>query len=118
MSKPAKSDPRVSYLKFLSISATPKLYWPEFKRKFRKEPIMTDRHFADKDREKLYREYIPKLKLSESDRRKEFTALLKSVAKEEWKDGIMPLSVERDIRFYGVRDERSRKELVDVFLGR
>lgn len=118
ISKPAKSDPRVSYLKFLSINATPKLYWPEFKRKFRKEAAMNDRHFADKDREKLYREYIPKLKLSESERRKEFTTLLKSVEKDEWKDGNIPASIERDIRFYGVRDERSRKELVDVFLGR
>lgn len=118
LAKPAKSDPRVTYLKFLSINATPKLYWPEFKRKFRKEPDMNDRHFADKDREKLYREYIPKLKLSDSERKKEFTALLKSVAKEEWKDGDLPSVVERDVRYYGVRDERSRKELVDVFLGR
>lgn len=116
--KLSKSDPRVSYLTFLSINATPKLYWPEFKRKFRKEPIMTDRHFADKDREKLYREYIPKLKLSESDRRKEFTVLLKSIPKDEWKDVDVPASVAKDIRFYGVRDEKRRNELVDAFLGR
>lgn len=116
--KQSRLDPRVVYLRFLSINATPKLYWPEFKRKFRKDTEMTDRHLADKDREKLYREYIPKLKLSESDRRKEFTALLKSVAKEEWKDVNVPASVEKDIRFYGVRDEKRRKDLVDAFLGR
>lgn len=113
-----KADPLVAYLQFLSVNATPKLYWPEFKRKFRKEAVMADRRVADKDREKLYREYIPKLKLGESERRKEFAAVLKSVAKEDWKDGNPPAAVERDVRFYAVRDERSRKELVDVFLGR
>lgn len=117
-SKTTKSDPRVTYLTFLSINATPKLYWPEFKRKYRKEPAMTDRYFADKDREKLYREYIPKLKLSEGDRRKEFTTLLKSVPKEEWGSGDPPVSIIRDIRYYGVRDEVRRQELVDIFLGR
>lgn len=117
-SRSSKSDPRISYLNFLSINATPKLYWPEFKRKFRKDSAMTDRHFAEKDREKLYREYIPKLKMSDSDRRKEFTALLKSISKDEWQGGDVPATVEKDIRYYGVRDEKRRKELVDAFLGR
>lgn len=117
-SKSLKPDPRISYLKFLSMNATPKLYWPEFKRKFRKDPAMTDRHFAEKDREKLYREYILKLKLSESERRKEFTTLLKTVTKDEWEGVNVPSSIEKDIRYYGVRDDRRRKELVDAFFGR
>ncbi|KAK5956714.1 hypothetical protein OHC33_002201 [Knufia fluminis] len=113
--KPGKLDPRIAYLRFLAKEATPKLYWPEFKRKFRKTPEMTDKYFADKDREKLYREYITKLKTSDAERKKEFTALLKSIKPEDWQDVHVPLSVEKDLRFYGVRDEESREELVVGF---
>ena len=53
-----KQDPRIPYMAFLQKQATPKLYWPEFRRKFRKEAEMRDTKLADKDREKWYREYI------------------------------------------------------------
>jgi hypothetical protein len=46
------------YLEFLQRNATPKLYWPEFKRKYKKEPEMRDSKLSDKDREKWYRDYI------------------------------------------------------------
>lgn len=117
--KSKKTDPRISYLRFLAKEATPKLYWPEFKRKFRKAPEMTDRYFPDKDREKLYREYATKLKLSDADRKKELTALLKSVPDGEWSDKndkVFPEKIEKDLRFYGVRDEKGRKEMVDGFV--
>jgi len=113
--KSGKVDPKVTYLRFLAEEATPKLYWPEFKRKFRKAPEMTDRYFPDKDREKLYREYINKLKTSDTDRKREFTTLLKSVKPEDWDGEGVPLSVEKDLRFYGVRDEGGRRELVQGF---
>ena len=54
----AKQNPRIPYFAFLEQHATPKLYWPEFKRKFKKEPEMRDTKIVDKDREKWYREYI------------------------------------------------------------
>ena len=38
--KEEKKDPRIPYLAFLQKHATPKLYWPEFKRKYRKEAEM------------------------------------------------------------------------------
>lgn len=113
--RPDKLDPRVAYLRFLAREATPKLYWPEFKRKFRKASEMTDRYFSDKDREKLYREYIAKLKVSDAERKKEFTTLLKSTKPEDWLTGDVPLAVEKDLRFYGVRDEKSREELTGGF---
>lgn len=113
--KTVKADPRITYLRFLSKEATPKLYWPEFKRKYRKRPEMTDRYFPDKDREKLYREYIAKLKLSEADRKKEFTSLLKSASADEWESGL-PASIEKNLQFYGVRDEQHRHELVQGFV--
>lgn len=53
-----KKDPRISYYSFLQRYATPKLYWPEFRRKYKKEPELRDSKLSDKDREKAYREYI------------------------------------------------------------
>ncbi|KAJ6095884.1 WW/Rsp5/WWP [Penicillium sp. IBT 16267x] len=73
-----KQDPRIKYLAFLQEHATPKFYWPEFKRKFRKEPEMKDSQLHDKDREKFYRDYISRLKASESTRKSDLSALLKS----------------------------------------
>lgn len=71
-----KKDPRIPYLALLAEKASPKLYWPEFKRKFKREPELSDRSLQDRDREKLYREFISSLKTDESKRRKEFTQLL------------------------------------------
>lgn len=53
-----RKDPRISYFHFLQRHATPKLYWPEFRRKYKKEPELRDTKLSDKDREKAYREYI------------------------------------------------------------
>lgn len=53
-----KQDPRISYFSFLQSHATPKLYWPEFRRKYKKEPALRDAKLSDKDREKAYRDYI------------------------------------------------------------
>ena len=77
--KMEKQDPRIPYLAFLSDHATPKLYWPEFKRKYKKDALMNDRKFSEKDREKLYREHINRLKLPESTRKADLTNLLKSI---------------------------------------
>lgn len=75
----AKLDPKIPYLAFLAEKASPKLYWPEFKRKYRKDAEMNDRKLGDKDREKLYREHINRLKLPESTRKADLTNLLKSI---------------------------------------
>lgn len=53
-----KKDPRIQYFSFLQSHASPKLYWPEFRRKYRNEPPLRDPKLSDKDREKSYREYI------------------------------------------------------------
>ena len=53
-----KQNPRLPYLSFLQTHATPKLYWPEFRRKYKKEPEMRDAKLSDKEREKWYRDYI------------------------------------------------------------
>lgn len=74
-----KQDPKIPYLAFLHEKATPKLYWPEFKRKFKREAEMNDRKLSDKDREKLYRDHINRLKLPESTRKADLLNLLKSI---------------------------------------
>lgn len=74
-----KQDPRIPYLAFLADKASPKLYWPEFKRKFKREGIMSDRKLGDKEREKLYRQHITRLKLPESSRKADLLTLLQSV---------------------------------------
>lgn len=53
-----KQDPRIPYFSFLQSHATPKLYWPEFRRKYKKESALRDIKLSDKDREKAYRDYI------------------------------------------------------------
>ena len=81
--KEEKKDPRIRYLALLQEYATPKLYWPEFKRKYRKEPEMKDSRMVDKDREKLYRDLITRLKLPESTRKSDLSALLKSIPRDQ-----------------------------------
>ena len=56
--KEEKKDPKILYFAFLQTRATPKLYWPEFRRKYQKEPEMRNSKITDRDREKWYREYI------------------------------------------------------------
>ncbi|KAL4971134.1 FF domain protein [Aspergillus stella-maris] len=77
--KQEKKDPRIKYLAFLQDHATPKLYWPEFKRKYRKEPEMRDSQLSDKDREKSYRDLVSRMRLPESTRKSDLSKLLKSL---------------------------------------
>lgn len=56
--KAQKQDPKIPFWAFLKENASTKLYWPEFKRKFKKSPGLKDSKLADKDKEKMYREYI------------------------------------------------------------
>ncbi len=52
------NDPRIPYFSFLQSHATPKLYWPEFRRKYKNEAALRNGKLSDKEREKSYREYI------------------------------------------------------------
>ena len=76
--KEEKRDPKIPYLAFLQKNATPKLYWPEFRRKFKKEPEMHNNQISDKDREKWYRDYVSRLKLPEATLKSDMVKLLKS----------------------------------------
>ncbi|KAJ8122100.1 hypothetical protein O1611_g9929 [Lasiodiplodia mahajangana] len=74
-----RKDPKIPYMAFLQEKATPKLYWPEFRRKYKREGPMRDTSLSDRDREKWYREYINRLKLPQDTLKKDLTSLLREI---------------------------------------
>ena len=105
--KEEKRDPRIPYFAFLESHATPKLYWPEFRRKYRSEPEMRAAKITDKDREKWYREYINRLKLPESTLRADLVKLLKSTPlhaiNRSTTIDMLPPSILTDMRYISLR---------------
>ncbi|KAI0483710.1 hypothetical protein F4859DRAFT_409835 [Xylaria cf. heliscus] len=77
--KEEKKDPRIPYMAFLQQKANPKLFWPEFRRKYKREGPMRDTSLNDRDRENWYREYIKRLKLPLDTLKKDLTGLLKEI---------------------------------------
>ncbi|EYE92150.1 FF domain protein [Aspergillus ruber CBS 135680] len=117
--KQEKQDPRIQYLAFLQERATPKLYWPEFKRKYRKESEMKDTHLSDRDREKFYREHISRLKLPESTRKSDLSALLKSVPLQSLNRSstihALPSTIITDIRYISLSPQ-VRDSLIETYI--
>lgn len=117
--KQQKADPRIKYLEFLQEHATPKLYWPEFKRKYRKEPEMKDSQLGDKDREKFYRDHISRLKQPESTRKSDLSALLKSVPLDLLHKSsnleTLPPAIITDIRYIGLAP-KVRNPLIEAYI--
>ena len=117
--KEEKKDPRIPFLAFLHKHATPKLYWPEFKRKYKKEAEMRDSSMADKDREKFYRDHINRLKLPQSTLKSDLSILLKaqplSMLNNATLPSHLPPSVLADIRYISL-DPSSRDPLVEAYI--
>ncbi|MCJ1313161.1 hypothetical protein MMC25_006838 [Agyrium rufum] len=117
--KEEKKDPRIPYLTFLEKYATPKLYWPEFRRKYQKEQEMKNTKVADKEKEKLYREYINRLKLPESTLKKDLTTLLKSLPAHSLNQSTsmsaLPTLVLSDIRYISLRPAL-RDPLIETYI--
>ncbi len=117
--KEEKKDPRIPYLTFLQKHATPKLYWPEFKRKYKKEHEMRDSSMADKDREKLYREHINRLKLPQSTLKSDLSTLLKAqplaLLNRSTLPTHLPPAVLTDIRYISL-DASTREPLIEAFI--
>ncbi|KAI0003549.1 hypothetical protein F4779DRAFT_95377 [Xylariaceae sp. FL0662B] len=114
-----QKDPRIPYLAFLQQKATPKLYWPEFRRKYKREPVMRDTALSDRDREKWYREHINRLKLPLDTLKKDLTALLKSVPRGALNNQTplenLPGQVLTDVRFISL-DSRIRDPLIAAYV--
>lgn len=117
--KQEKQDPRIKYLAFLQEHATPKLYWPEFRRKYRKESEMKDTKLSDKDREKFYRDHISQLKLPESTRKSDFSALLKSIPLHALNRSsnvhALPPTILTDIRYISLAS-KVRDPLIEAYI--
>ncbi|KAL2264336.1 hypothetical protein VTK26DRAFT_6579 [Humicola hyalothermophila] len=117
--KEEKKDPRIPYMAFLQEKATPKLYWPEFRRKYRKEEPMKDPKLSDKDREKWYREHINRLKLPQStlkaDLKKLLASLPLSVLNNQTMPSHLPPQVLADIRYVSL-DPQVRDPFIEAYL--
>lgn len=114
-----KKDPKILYIRFLHEHATPKLYWPEFKHKFRKDPALRSADLSEKDRERLYRDHINRLKLPESTRKTGLKDLLKSISLQDLHRDCtletLPPSVLTDLRFISL-PSKSRDPLVEAYI--
>ncbi|KAK6581222.1 hypothetical protein PZA11_005913 [Diplocarpon coronariae] len=117
--KEEKKDPRIPYLAFLQKHATPKLYWPEFKRKYKKESEMRDSGMSDKDREKFYREHINRLKLPQPTLKSDLVALLKTQPLHLLNNSTLyshlPPAILADIRYISL-DASMRDPLVEGYI--
>lgn len=116
----AKRDPKIPYLDFLHRCATSdKLYWPEFKRKYRKEPEMKDVKLPDKDKEKLYREHVKRIAMRPADLEADLKKLLEAqpVAKLNNSTTLdtLPDAVRVDLRFISLPGSR-RGSLVEAYI--
>lgn len=117
--KQQKLDPRIPYLAFLHTHATPKLYWPEFKRKFKKEPEMKNSKLLEKDMEKLYRDHIKRLGMKQSDMKSDLSTLLKAqpiaTLNQSTTLETLPSAVLTDLRFITL-PVSTRNSLVDTYI--
>jgi hypothetical protein len=117
--KEEKKDPRIPYMAFLQDKATPKLYWPEFKRKYRKDGPMKDSSLSDKDREKWYREHINRLKLPQSTLKADLRALLESVPLSQLNNQTnpshLPNKILVDLRYISL-DPKIRDPIIEAYI--
>ncbi|CAK7229030.1 hypothetical protein SCUCBS95973_007079 [Sporothrix curviconia] len=119
--KQTPRDPRAAYLQLLQDHATPKLYWPEFKRKFRKEAALKDSAapHKEKDKEKLYRDYVARRKLPASTRKADLSKLLASLPRallnSQTLPTSLPIELTGDLRYVAM-EPQTRDELVEAFL--
>ncbi|KAK5657934.1 hypothetical protein OQA88_2485 [Cercophora sp. LCS_1] len=114
-----KKDPRIPYLAFLQEHATPKLYWPEFRRKYKKEGPMKDPKLSDKDREKYYREHINRLKLPQATLKSDLKKLLEGVPLKSLNNTTnvsdLPPQVVSDVRYISL-DPKIRDPFVEAYV--
>jgi hypothetical protein len=114
-----KKDPRIPYIAFLQEKASPKLYWPEFKRKYKREAVMADRNLSDKDREKWYREHISNLKMPQSTLKADLTALLKSqslsVLNNHSLVSDLPPQILADVRYISLNPQ-TRDPIIEAYI--
>ncbi|GAB1315350.1 Pre-mRNA-splicing factor dre4 [Madurella fahalii] len=114
-----KQDPRIPYMAFLQEKATPKLYWQEFRRKYKKEEPMKDTKLSDKDREKWYREHVNRLKLPQATLKADLKKLLEEVPLSALNNQTLmshlPPKVLGDIRYISL-DPKIRDPFIEAYI--
>ncbi|PHH70218.1 hypothetical protein CDD82_7257 [Ophiocordyceps australis] len=110
-----KPDARAAYMKLLEEKATPKLYWPEFKRKYRKEEAMRELRLTDREREKVYREHIARLRMPRDRLKADLGALLRAQSAGSLRRGVMPPPVLGDVRWISL-PPAVRDEIVEAYV--
>ncbi|KAI5923442.1 hypothetical protein F4810DRAFT_701175 [Camillea tinctor] len=114
-----KKDPKIPYLALLQQKASPKLYWPEFRRKYKKEPAMRDTSLSDRDREKWYREHIARLRLPPDQLKKDLAALLREIPPRELHNQSLlenlPSRLLADLRYISL-DPKVRDPLIEAYV--
>ncbi|KAH7069829.1 hypothetical protein BKA63DRAFT_606178 [Paraphoma chrysanthemicola] len=117
--KQQKRDPKIPYLALLDRHATPKLYWPEFRRKYKKEPEMKDGKLSDKDKEKLYRDHIKRLAMRSSDLKSDLSALLRAqplvALNQSTTLDTLPSAVLTDLRYISLPPS-TRNSLIETYI--
>ncbi|KAH8159990.1 hypothetical protein CIB48_g8257 [Xylaria polymorpha] len=117
--KEEKKDPRIPYMIFLQQKATPKLYWAEFRRKYKREGPMRDTSLSDQDREKWYREYINRLKLSLDTLKRDLTSLLKEIPARALNNQTLleslPSQLVSDVRYISL-DPKIRDSMLAAYI--
>ncbi|KAF2149517.1 hypothetical protein K461DRAFT_47742 [Myriangium duriaei CBS 260.36] len=99
-------DPRERFLAFLATAASTKLYWPEFKRKFKKEAALkAGQRWGEREMEKCYREFVAGLKMGS----KEKEAKLREVTKGKGKEGVRG-----EVAYWVVGEGRREKVVEEV----
>jgi hypothetical protein len=114
-----KLDPRIGYFALLQDHASTKLYWPEFKKKYRKDEAMKTLKIADKDREKWYREHVKRLQMPNSQLKADLKELLKaqplSVLNRNTSVDALPVSLLTNVKYISL-PPKSRDALVETFI--
>jgi hypothetical protein len=117
--KQQKRDPRIPYLAFLDRFATPKLFWPEFKRKYKREPEMKDMKLPDKDKEKLYRDHIKRVGMRQSDLKSDLSALLRAqplaTLNRSTTIDTLPSAILTDLKYISL-PASTREPLVETYI--
>lgn len=117
--KQETKDPRIPYMALLQEKATPKLYWPEFRRKYKRDEPMKDPKLSDKDREKWYREHINRLKLPQATLKADLKKLLESVPLSALNNQTvashLPPQVVGDIRYISL-DPKVRDPFIAAYV--
>ncbi|KAI1499916.1 hypothetical protein F5X99DRAFT_263014 [Biscogniauxia marginata] len=114
-----KRDPKIPYLAFLQQKASPKLYWPEFRRKHKREPAMRDPALSDRDREKWYREHVARLRLPPDALKRDLAALLRELPpralNRETPLSALPPRLLSDLRYVSL-DPAVRDPLIEAYV--